>query len=84
MAKVRIVDLDQFRKLMRRYPEIFAPSRYYVVTDGETFVFVPIKSSRHLHYYEIKLRGEDYEKFRAELEQKGFEVVEGDVTFLPG
>ena len=68
MAKIRVVDLNQLKKLMQRYPDIFTPSRYYVVTDGETMVFVPIKSSRHLHYYEIKLHGEEYEKFKAELE----------------
>ncbi len=84
MAKIAL-NVDEFEKLMKAYQEILSPKRYYVVTDGvETFIFVPIKTSRHLHYYEVKARGENYEKLRAMLEQRGFVVVLGEVTFLPG
>jgi len=84
MAKVSLSH-DEFAKIMKSFPDIINPRRYYVVTDGaETFVFVPIKSSRHLHYYEVKALGESYSKLKQELENKGFTVVVGDVTFLPG
>lgn len=76
---------EEFEKLLKRFSDVLNPKRYYVVTDGEsTFVLVPAKSSRHLHYYEIKAHGESYGKVKSLLEQRGFEIVLGEVTFLPG
>ncbi len=85
MAKVT-VSIEEFRRLMKKYADIFRPDRYYVVEDGmERFIFVPIKTSRHLHYYEVRTKGgEEYEKFKQELKNRGFEVILGEVTFLPG
>jgi len=83
MAKITLGH-EEFEKLMKMYTDIINPKRYYVVTDGsDTFIFVPIKTSRHLHYYEVKARGEAYEKLRQLLENRGFTVVLGEVTFLP-
>ena len=83
MAKIAL-SVEDFEKLASKYPDIINPKRYYVVTDGaETLVLVPLKSSRHLHYYEIKARGESYERAKQFLENRGFTIVIGEVTFLP-
>ena len=83
VAKI-VLGPEEFERLLQRFSEVIHPRRYYVVADGgSALVLVPLKSSRHLHYYEVRARGESYTKLKSALEQRGFVVVEGEVVYLP-
>jgi len=86
VAKVSLMSTEQLRRLLDRFSDMINPKRYYVVTDREAYlVLVPVKTSRHTHYYELaSVKREDLENLLAELERRGFTIIEGSVTFLPG
>ena len=83
MARIRVPE-EEGEKILRL--DEVRPTRYIVVTDGvSTLVLVPRKTSRHLHYYEIVYTDEKrLSEARMELEKRGFTVVVGEVSFLPG
>ena len=81
MVKI-VTSFEDFERLRKRFSDLITPKRYVVVTDDfELFIFTPIRTSRHLHYYEFRVKPERYEEIRKMYEKLGFEVISGDVHF---
>lgn len=85
MAKI-VTNFEDFKRLYEdiNFRSKIVPSRYFVVTDYVTaFVVTPIVSTRHLHYYYIKLPQDVTEDQIKEIERffvsNGFKVILGSV-----
>jgi len=85
MAKI-VTTFEEFRKLWEdiTFRTRVNPQRYIVVSDyASAFVVTPVYSTRHLHYYYIKLpekATEEYINTIAEFfKSNGFKVIYGTV-----
>jgi len=85
MAKI-VTNFENFKALWEdvAFRVRVSPARYIVVTDyASAFVVTPIYSTRHLHYYYIKLPEKASEEKINEImeffKSNGFKVIYGTV-----
>ena len=78
MAIITLMTLEDFKKILR----YVSPDSHLAVSDGVSYIWlVPMKSSKHRHYYFFKSpSANQVEEALKLLRNIGLEQIQGEVT----
>ena len=80
MALIRLFGKDALEKVLAK--KIVDPSTHVCLVRFNTFTFIPIVTSRHRHYVQVRVRREDGKEAWKTIAKYGFTMFKGTLRFV--